>query len=132
MLTIYFAFIFRSAEGAQGGGYQQQQQDGGYGQQAPQYGGHQQQADYGQGYGQGQGHGQSYNQGYGQQGYQATQAAAYSQPPVAQYQAPPPAYAAPPAAPVSEWKSATSPDGQVYYYSERTGETQWNKPMGMP
>jgi hypothetical protein len=31
----------------------------------------------------------------------------------------------------SEWKSATSPDGKVYYYNERTGETQWDRPMGM-
>ncbi len=33
---------------------------------------------------------------------------------------------------VSEWKTATSPDGQVYYYNERTGVTQWEKPAGMP
>jgi hypothetical protein len=32
----------------------------------------------------------------------------------------------------SVWKSATAPDGQVYYYNERTGETQWEKPMGYP
>ena len=32
----------------------------------------------------------------------------------------------------SLWKAASSPDGQIYYYNERTGETQWEKPPGMP
>ena len=106
------------------GGYQQ---GGGYGQQA-QYGGYQNQGGYGQSYG--QGYGQQSAGGYGQS-YQAP-APAYSQPQAAYGQAP---YApAPPvAAPgVSDWKSATSPDGQVYYYNEKTGQTQWNKPPGMP
>jgi hypothetical protein len=44
--TLPAAFWSKYAEGAQGGGYQQQQ-DGGYGQQAPQYGGHQQQVSNG-------------------------------------------------------------------------------------
>ncbi|GAX12059.1 hypothetical protein FisN_8Lh161 [Fistulifera solaris] len=52
---------------------------------------------------------------------------AYSQPvPAPQY-----GYGQVPAPVVSEWKSATSPDGQVYYYNERTGATQWDKPAGM-
>jgi hypothetical protein len=52
---------------------------------------------------------------------------AYSQPvPAPQY-----GYGQVPAPIVSEWKSATSPDGQVYYYNERTGATQWDKPAGM-
>ena len=38
----------------------------------------------------------------------------------------------PPVAAASLWKSAASPDGQIYYYNERTGETQWEKPPGMP
>lgn len=33
---------------------------------------------------------------------------------------------------VSAWKAAPAPDGQIYYYNERTGETQWEKPAGMP
>jgi hypothetical protein len=117
--------------GGGGGGYQQQ----GYGysqQQQPQYGypGHGQ-----QGYDQPQ-------PAYGQQpayGHQAPQVApqqygGYGQQQQQQYPpgygqpgAPPPAARAP-----SEWKSATSPDGQVYYYNERSGATQWEKPAGMP
>jgi hypothetical protein len=31
----------------------------------------------------------------------------------------------------SSWKSAAAADGQVYYYNEKTGETQWDKPAGM-
>lgn len=38
---------------------------------------------------------------------------------------------APPAASAGPWKMATSPDGQVYYYNEQTGQTQWEKPPGM-
>mmetsp|Transcript_38770 Transcript_38770/g.80518 ORF Transcript_38770/g.80518 Transcript_38770/m.80518 type:complete len:653 (-) Transcript_38770:2383-4341(-) len=30
------------------------------------------------------------------------------------------------------WKSTTTPDGQTYYWNERTGQTQWDKPPGMP
>jgi predicted RNA-binding protein YlqC (UPF0109 family) len=44
--------------------------------------------------------------------------------------APPPRPGAPPTA--SPWKAATAPDGQIYYYNELTGETQWEKPPGMP
>lgn len=110
------------------GGYQAS----GYGQpQAGQYGYQSQQP-----VGYAQGYGQSYNpapQAYNQ-GYQAPTHShqAYTQP-HAPYQ--PGAYSAPPVAappPVSEWKSATSPDGQIYYYNERTGQTQWDKPLGMP
>lgn len=105
------------------GGYQQQ---GGYGG----YGGYPQQS-YGGG-------GGGYNQqAYGQPAY--GQASAYGggqqyAPQGGQYAAPQPAYGAPPVGvpPPSEWKSATSPDGQIYYYNERTGETTWQKPAGMP
>lgn len=117
------------------GGYQQQGYGGG-----PAYG---QPAAYGQpyvGYQQ-HGYGQGYQQGYqqpaygGAQQYPAVQAQpAYGQQPAAAAyggyrQAPPPA---PVAIAQSEWKSAASPDGQVYYYNERTGVTQWDKPAGMP
>lgn len=51
----------------------------------------------------------------------------YQNPPQQQY-APPPMVM--PVAPV--WKSAKTGDGQVYYYNEKTGETQWDKPAGMP
>jgi hypothetical protein len=44
----------------------------------------------------------------------------------------PPIPPQPAVAPVSLWKAASSPDGQIYYYNERTGETQWEKPPGMP
>eukprot|EP00537_Pseudo-nitzschia_pungens_P008149 CAMPEP_0172360358 /NCGR_PEP_ID=MMETSP1060-20121228/4396_1 /TAXON_ID=37318 /ORGANISM="Pseudo-nitzschia pungens, Strain cf. cingulata" /LENGTH=573 /DNA_ID=CAMNT_0013082329 /DNA_START=146 /DNA_END=1867 /DNA_ORIENTATION=- len=101
----------------QGGYHQQQQQSYGYGAQ----GGHQQQPQYGQG-----GYGQ--NAGYGG----APQAQPYQQ--QGQFQQPQQGgYGAPPATPaVSEWKSATAPDGQTYYYNERSGETTWQKPPGMP
>jgi far upstream element-binding protein len=36
-----------------------------------------------------------------------------------------------PSVPPSDWKTATAPDGQIYYFNERTGETQWDKPAGM-
>lgn len=39
---------------------------------------------------------------------------------------------APPPTQPSPWKTATAPDGQIYYYNERTGGTQWEKPAGMP
>jgi hypothetical protein len=44
----------------------------------------------------------------------------------------PPIPPQPVAAVAALWKAATSPDGQIYYYNERTGETQWEKPPGMP
>mmetsp|Transcript_401 Transcript_401/g.656 ORF Transcript_401/g.656 Transcript_401/m.656 type:complete len:634 (-) Transcript_401:1443-3344(-) len=103
-----------------GGGYQQ----GGYGMQQQQpygYGRYDQQQAYGQAYGQSSGY-----QGGGPPAQQYAQAAPYQAPPQAPYGVPP---AAPP---VSEWKTATAPDGQVYYYNERSGETTWQKPPGMP
>jgi len=125
-LNSFISFVnnFSPAYGGyQQGGYQQQQhQSYGYQQQ----GGYQQQQQYGQGgYGHNPGYGgvpqaQPYQQGQFQQG-----------PPQASYGAPP--AVAPPVAPqVSEWKTATAPDGQQYYYNERTGETTWQKPPGMP
>jgi len=109
----------QSFGGYQQGGYQQQQhQPSGYQQQ----GGYHQQPQYGQGgYGQNSGYGgapqaQPYQQGQFQQG-----------PPQGAYGAPPPV-----APPVSEWKVASAPDGQQYYYNERSGETTWQKPAGMP
>ena len=57
---------------------------------------------------------------------------AHQQPPYGGYpqqQAPAPPLQAPAASP---WKAATAADGQVYYYNERTGETQWDKPIGFP
>ena len=75
----------------------------------------------------------TFNQGYGQgydQSYQAPMVA-YGQPQAGYGQVPysaPPPFAAPPP---SEWKSASTPDGQIYYYNERTGQTQWEKPAGM-
>jgi hypothetical protein len=85
-----------------------------------------------QGYG---GRGGYDQQGYGQPSY--GQPGGYSgvqqYPPAGQFTAPLPAlYGSVPGAPVSDWKSATAPDGQVYYYNERTGETTWQKPHGMP
>ena len=43
---------------------------------------------------------------------------------------PPPPIPVPPMP--SPWKSATANDGKTYYYNEKTGETQWEKPLGMP
>lgn len=44
-----------------------------------------------------------------------------------------PAYGAaatPPA--TSPWRTATSADGEIYYYNSLTNETSWKKPRGMP
>jgi WW domain len=110
--------------------------------QAPMYGGYQQighphgQQMYGA-------HQQSYGHNPGSQQY-ATPTIPYGLSP---YQSAPgypqqaPSYGAPPPqqqAPAnlviplaSSWKSAAAADGQVYYYNEKTGETQWDKPAGM-
>jgi len=48
------------------------------------------------------------------------------------YQQPPPVAPAPAVVDSGGWKSTTSPDGQTYYWNERTGQTQWEKPPGMP
>ena len=110
-------------EGGGGGGYQQH----GYGQAPQQSYGYQQQQQQQPAYG---------NNGYGQHnagqyGRPAQNSAPYGQPATAyqggqtygQPQAPPAA--------ASEWKTATAPDGQVYYYNERTGATQWDPPTNM-
>jgi far upstream element-binding protein len=96
--------------------YQQQQQQQGYEQAA--YG---QAAYMPQGGGYGQPPLQVMGGGYGHQQPQHSQYGGYLAPhqPVAPL-------------PVSAWKAATAPDGQIYYYNERTGETQWDKPAGMP
>lgn len=122
--------------GGGGGGYTQptgyMQQQTAYGQTQPQY-----QQHYGQ---QGQ-YAMNPNQyGYMQQTqlqqptsqygapYGGGQTYGYGQQPPTQlgYQQPvvPAAY--------SPWKTATSPDGQIYYYNEKTNETTWDKPAGMP
>lgn len=53
-----------------------------------------------------------------------------------QYQPQPPMYGQPgmpmPPAQASPWRSATAADGAIYYYNQNTGETQWDKPPGMP
>eukprot|EP00538_Stauroneis_constricta_P002585 CAMPEP_0119573800 /NCGR_PEP_ID=MMETSP1352-20130426/45305_1 /TAXON_ID=265584 /ORGANISM="Stauroneis constricta, Strain CCMP1120" /LENGTH=279 /DNA_ID=CAMNT_0007623491 /DNA_START=11 /DNA_END=850 /DNA_ORIENTATION=+ len=90
----------------------------------------------------GGGYMQNQPQMYQQQQQQQQPPAQYAQAPAAYQQAPQaaygysqapavqaPAYAQPAA---SEWKSAASRDGQIYYYNERTGATQWDKPAGMP
>ncbi len=65
-----------------------------------------------------------------------TQPYAYQQPPQQYGQQPygyqqPVPMAIPPAAMASPWKAATAPDGQTYYYNEKTGATTWEKPAGM-
>jgi len=101
-------------------GYQQQpyQQGGyqGYQQQpyAPQYG-MQQQQPYG---------GQVYQP---QPSFPPQQMQPYGQP-----GAQPSPYGQPPGIPLSPWRSATAADGQIYYYNEKTGQTQWDKPADMP
>lgn len=115
----------------QGGGYSQQsygQQPtgqhyghaGGYGQQAA-YGYGQQQQPYGhqpaQQYGQ---QPNPYQQNYGQYGQQAQAGQAGGMMPNGGM-----------AQAMPQWKTATAPDGQTYYYNEKTGETSWDKPMGM-
>ncbi|KAL7522251.1 hypothetical protein ACHAWX_006948 [Stephanocyclus meneghinianus] len=84
------------------------------------------------------------NQGYQPQSYPAQQQYGMQQQPYGgqpmyqqqQYQPQPPMYAQPgmpmPPAQVSPWRSATAADGQIYYYNQHTGETQWDKPPGMP
>lgn len=62
--------------------------------------------------------------------YHAAPPQQYGMPPQPQYggySQPPPMQAPAP----STWRSATTADGQTYYYNEKTGETQWEKPMGM-
>ncbi len=137
-----------------GGGYMNQQNSYGGGQQ--QYGQQQQQQQqypaYGQQpaatYGQPQ---QQYGQHmYGNQannysnapqqppqyGYQQQQQPQqYQQQPQAQYNQyqQQPAQAAIGGMPQTmEWKAAKAPDGQTYYYNEKTGATTWDKPVGMP
>lgn len=61
-------------------------------------------------------------QPYGMPAYQAPPPQQYGQPPMQQ---------APPPPPAEVWRTATTADGQTYYYNEKTGQTQWEKPMGM-
>jgi len=101
----------------QGGYGHHHQQQQAYGYQAQ--GGYQQQQQYGQvPYGQNPGYAGANQTQFQQSQYQGPPQAAYGSAPVAP--------------PVSEWKAATAPDGQQYYYNERTGETTWQKPQGMP
>jgi len=133
--------------GSGGGGDQSKRyggfQQGGYGQQS--YG----QQPAGQHYGHAGGYGQQAAYGYGQQqqqayGQQATQQ--YGQQPnpnpyqqnYAQYGQQAQAGQASGMMPnggmaqaMPQWKTATAPDGQTYYYNEKTGETSWDKPMGV-
>jgi len=83
--------------------------------QQPQYNQYQQQPQYNQQYQQPQ-----YNQQYQQPQYnQQYQQQPYQQPQQMYQQVRP-----------QTWKSAKAADGQVYYYNEATGETQWEKPPG--
>lgn len=66
--------------------------------------------------------------------YPDSQAAPYGGSGAAAYGGPAygmPAPAPPAASSAGPWKMATSADGQVYYYNEQTGHTQWEKPQGM-
>jgi rRNA processing protein Krr1/Pno1 len=137
---IDFCLLRASTEngGGDGGGYQQpQQQQQGYGH-APQAQGYHQQQQAAAAYGhQHQGYNQQYQAAsYGRPtgGHQNPHSAPYAQQPTYQGHQASQAYGQPPAAPpaATVWKSATSPDGQIYYYNERTGETQWEKPRGVP
>jgi hypothetical protein len=116
-------FLSTSSDGSrhQYGGqqtYQQQSYDqSGYANQA--YSGYSNQA-----------HMQSYNQQYGmpQQQYYGGQPMYPQQP----FQSQPTygGFALSPTA--SPWRTATSADGQIYYYNSITNETSWDKPPGMP
>jgi len=68
--------------------------------------------------------------GYG--GAQSPYGAAQVLPQQHAVQLQPPAPAVPPVLDTGGWKSTTTPDGQTYYWNERTGATQWEKPPGMP
>eukprot|EP00560_Eucampia_antarctica_P006354 CAMPEP_0197825466 /NCGR_PEP_ID=MMETSP1437-20131217/2536_1 /TAXON_ID=49252 ORGANISM="Eucampia antarctica, Strain CCMP1452" /NCGR_SAMPLE_ID=MMETSP1437 /ASSEMBLY_ACC=CAM_ASM_001096 /LENGTH=739 /DNA_ID=CAMNT_0043425469 /DNA_START=23 /DNA_END=2242 /DNA_ORIENTATION=+ len=93
----------------------------------------------------------SYNSNYAAQPQQVYPAQPQTQPPqqqqqqqqqqpppsyYQQQQQPPPPYVqpTPQPAPVNYpvWKTAQAPDGQTYYYNEKTAETSWDKPPGMP
>lgn len=123
------------------------------GSQHPYAGGHGSKNQYGglqgyqqQPYSQGVYANQAYSQGayptlaqqqpYGTQQYGMPQQQYYGGQPMYQQQQPyqaQPAYggvAMPPV--VSPWRTATSADGQIYYYNSITNETSWDKPPGMP
>jgi len=120
------------------GGYQQQPPAQQYYQQQPAYGQQQQQQPYGA------------QPSYGQTPapYAQAPAPSHQYPPQQQQQqqqpyqqhapyggggggAYPPQQQVPAAPAASSWKTATAGDGQVYYYNEVSGETQWEKPAGM-
>jgi len=108
-----------SYAGGRGGG-DQYGQHGGYQQQAYQQGGYGNQAYPAQSYPPQQQYGMQQQPYGGQQMYQQQ---TYGQPQM---------YGAPmPPALTSPWRSATAADGQVYYYNQNTGETQWDKPPGL-
>jgi WW domain len=122
--------------GGGGGGYghdpyaQAQQPSYGYGGQQA-YGGYPQQPAYGYSQPYEQQHAPQYGYGQPQQSHLYGAPASFGgMPPQQAYggysAAPPPPTGAGP------WKSATAGDGQIYYYNEKTGETQWEKPPGMP
>jgi len=134
-----------SGSGSGSGGYAQHQQQTSYGgYQSAASGGGYQTGSYAQGAQQGgaMSQYQQYQQqaAYGQQQpyggaatpvpYMAAAVYAAGAPAASAYGGGVPAAAyVPPTA--SAWKAATSPDGQVYYYNEKTGESQWEKPPGM-
>jgi len=133
---------FQGGYGAQDPYGQGLQSQGGYygGGAAAHYGGYQQsqQPAYGQAYGQQQHAPQQYSYGQPQQqqsmyGGAPSYGGGMQQQPQQQAYG---GYSAPPQPPAAQdagsWKTATAGDGQVYYYNEKTGETQWNKPPGMP
>jgi len=63
--------------------------------------------------------------------YQQPQQQQYGQQPQQQYGYQQPQQQPPMVVQSSPWKAANAPDGQTYYYNDKTGETTWEKPAGM-